>query len=71
LAAGVVVEAVRGGASAAAAGVDAGGLGEVVVDVVAGVGAPSLELLLEPQPLIAETRNINVSGANAARAFNP
>jgi hypothetical protein len=68
--AGEAVEAVSGGAAAAAAGVDARGVGEVVVDVVAGAGAPSLELLLEPQPLIAETKNINVSGANAARAFD-
>jgi hypothetical protein len=67
LAAGAAAEAVSGGG--AAAGVDAGG-GAVVVDVVAGVAAPSLELLLEPQPLIAETKNINVSGANAACAFD-
>jgi hypothetical protein len=57
------VEAVEGGAGA-------GVVGEAVVDVVGGVGTPSLELLLDPQPLIAETKNINVSGANAARAFD-
>ena len=47
-----------------------GVVGEVAVDVVGGVGALSLELLLDPQPLIAETKNINVSGANAACAFD-
>jgi hypothetical protein len=40
------VEAVGGGAGA-------GVVGEAVVDVAGGVGAPSLELLLDPQPLIA------------------
>jgi hypothetical protein len=60
------VEAVGGGV---AAGV-AGAAGEAVVAVVAGVGTPLLELLLDPQPLIAETKNINVSGANAACAFD-
>jgi hypothetical protein len=59
------VEAVGGVA------VGAGVVGGVVaVDVVGGAGAPSLELLLDPQPLIAETKNINVSAANAARAFD-
>jgi hypothetical protein len=48
----------------------AGVVGGVAVDVVGGVGAPSLELLLDPQPLIAETKNMNVSEANAARAFD-
>ena len=59
------VEAVGG--VAGGAGVAAG----VAVGVVEGVGAPSLELLLDPQPLIAETKNINVSEASAARAFDP
>lgn len=62
------VEAVGGVAVGAGAG--AGVVGEVVVDVVAGVGTPLLELLLDPQPLIAETKTINVSGANTARAFD-
>ena len=63
------VETALGGAGAGAA-VGAGVAGEVVVEVVGGVGTPSLELLLDPQPLIAETKNINVSAAYAARAFN-
>jgi hypothetical protein len=63
------VEAVEG--VAVGAGVAGGVVGGVVaVDVDGGVGAPSLELLLDPQPLIAETKNINVSAANAARAFD-
>jgi hypothetical protein len=49
----------------------AGESGEAGVDVVGGVGAPSLELLLDPQPLIAKIKTINVSGANTARAFDP
>jgi hypothetical protein len=64
------VEAV-GGVAVGAGVVGAGVVGGVVaVDVVGGAGAPSLELLLDPQPLIAETKNINVSAANAARAFD-
>jgi hypothetical protein len=62
------VEAVGGGAVAAGAG--AAVAGEAAVDVVAGVGTPSLELLLDPQPLIAATKNINVGAENAARAFD-
>jgi hypothetical protein len=61
------VEAVGG--AAGGAGV-VGVVGGVAVAVVGGVGAPSLELLLDPQPLIAETKEINVSAANAARAFD-
>jgi hypothetical protein len=62
------VEAVLGGAGA---GAGAGVVGEAVVDVVGGVGTPSLELLLDPQPLIAKLKNINASGAYTARAFDP
>jgi hypothetical protein len=62
------VEAVGGGAGVAGG---AGVVGEAVVDVAGGVGAPSLELLLDPQPLIAETKNIKFRAANAARAFDP
>jgi hypothetical protein len=36
------------------------------VDATGAAAALSPELLLDPQPLIAETNNINVSGANAA-----
>jgi hypothetical protein len=69
------VEAVGGvavGAGVVGAGVVGAGVvgGVFAVDVVGGAGAPSLELLLDPQPLIAETKNINVSAANAARAFD-
>jgi hypothetical protein len=64
------VEAVGGGAVAAGAGAGAAVAGEAAVDVVAGVGTPSLELLLDPQPLIAATKNINVGAENAARAFD-
>jgi hypothetical protein len=63
------VEAVADVAGGAVGG-GGGVVGEVALDVVAGVGAPSLELLLDPQPLIAETKNINVSGPIAARAFD-
>ena len=41
-----------------------------VVDATGGISAASLELLLDPQPLIAETKNINVSGANAVSALD-
>jgi len=54
-----------------AVGGAAGVVGEAVVAVVGGVGTPSLELLLDPQPLIAESKNIKFSAANAARAFDP
>jgi hypothetical protein len=53
----------------AGAGFGAGAaVGEVGggVDATGAAAALSLELLLDPQPLIAETNNINVSGANAA-----
>jgi hypothetical protein len=65
-----VLDAVAGVEAVGGAAGGAGGGGEVVVDAVAGVGAPLLELLLDPQPLTAETKNINVSGANAARVFD-
>jgi hypothetical protein len=57
------------GAEAGAGAV--GVVGVVGVDVVAGVGTPSLELLLDPQPLIAKMKTINVSGVITARAFDP
>lgn len=41
-----------------------------VVDATGDISAASLELLLDPQPLIAETKNINVSGANAVSALD-
>jgi|SRR5882724_151473 len=74
---GVGVGAGAGAGFGAGAGVGAGvgagfgagaGVGEVGggVDATGAVAALSLELLLDPQPLIAETNNINVSGANAA-----
>jgi hypothetical protein len=64
-----------GAGAGVGAGVGAGfgaGAGAAVGEVGGGVDATgaaaalSLELLLDPQPLIAETNNINVSGANAA-----
>ena len=62
-----------GAGAGVGAGVGAGfgagaGVAEVGggVDATGAVAALSLELLLDPQPLIAETNNIIVSGANAA-----
>ena len=62
-----------GAGAGVGAGVGAGfGAGAAVGEVGGGVDATgaaaalSLELLLDPRPLIAETNNINVSGANAA-----
>jgi hypothetical protein len=53
-----------GAGTGAGAGVGAGvGLGGAVVDV--GAVGESLAELLDPQPLIAENKNKNVSGANA------
>jgi hypothetical protein len=49
--------------AAVGAGVGAG------VDVAEVVGAPLLELLLDPQPLIAD-KKINASGANAVNALD-
>jgi hypothetical protein len=37
---------------------------------IAAVGASLLEELLDPQPLIVETNNINASGANAEIALD-
>jgi hypothetical protein len=37
---------------------------------IVGSSAPVLEVLLDPQPLIAETKNINASGANAENALD-
>jgi hypothetical protein len=48
----------------AGAGADAG----AGVDVTGVAGAPLLALLLDPQPLIAEIKNKNVSGAIAVNA---
>jgi len=48
------------------AGLDAGGAG---VDVAGVVGVSLLELLLDPQPLIADTKK-NASGANAVNALD-
>jgi hypothetical protein len=65
------VEAVGGAAGAVVGAGVVEEVGEVGLDVLGGAGAPSLELLLDPQPLRAETKNINVSGANAANALDP
>jgi hypothetical protein len=67
--AGVGAGAGAGFGAGAGAGFGAGAaVGEVGggVDATGAAAALSLELLLDPQPLIAETNNINVSGANAA-----
>jgi hypothetical protein len=73
VAAGFGAGAGAGAGAGVGAGVGAGfGAGAAVGEVGGGVDATgaaaalSLELLLDPQPLIAETNNINVSGANAA-----
>ena len=55
----------------AGAGAGAGVTGAVGGFAVAVGGAPLLAELLDPQPLIAETKNINVSGANAESALDP
>ena len=56
----------------AGAGVGAGVVGAVGgFDVaIVGVSVPELEVLLDPQPLIAETKNIIASGANAEKALD-
>ena len=59
---------VGAGAGAGAAVDLAGAAGGAVVDV--GGAAESLEELLDPQPLIAETKNKIVSGANAENALD-
>jgi hypothetical protein len=64
-----------GGGAGAGAGLGAGagaGLDEGVgagVDVAGVVGVSLLELLLDPQPLIADTKK-NASGANAVNALD-
>jgi hypothetical protein len=64
--------AATGGATGAGAGAGAGlvaGVG-AGVDVAGVVGvSPLLELLLDPQPLIADTKK-NASGANAVNALD-
>jgi hypothetical protein len=66
-----VTAAEAAGGAAVGVGVGAGvevGAG-VGVDVAEVVGVPLLELLLDPQPLIADTK-INASGANAVNALD-
>ena len=64
-----------GGAAGGGAGLDAGvgaGLdagGGAGVDAAGVVGVSLLELLLDPQPLIADTKK-NASGANAVNALD-
>jgi hypothetical protein len=68
------VGATGGGAGfAGGAGTGAGtgaGVGSVGAVVDVGAVAESLALLLDPQPLIAENKNKNVSGANAESALD-
>jgi hypothetical protein len=53
----------------AGAGLDAGVGAGVGVDDAGVVGVSLLELLLDPQPLIADTKK-NASGANAVNALD-
>jgi hypothetical protein len=47
-----------------------GGAGGADVDVEGVVGVALSELLLDPQPLIADTKKINASGANAVNVLD-
>jgi hypothetical protein len=58
------------GGGAGFVGATGGGAGFVGAVVDVGAVAESLEALLDPQPLIAETKNNNVSGANAESALD-